>query len=141
LGEETAPVKDSVLSVHLIPIFGISIPCIIRKGDNTAAVNFSDAKFEMEHDSIPSLDLTFNRSGNMSVYGDVEVNYISALGKSTRVGMIKGMAVYTPNAKRNFHLRLDKVPGVEYHSGKLQIIYSDQSPRATKLAEKEFALN
>ena len=141
LGEEAVPEKDSALTVRLIPIFGISIPVIIRKGENTASVNFSDANFKLEKDSIPSLDMTFNRNGNMSVYGDVEVNYISSQGKATRVGMIKGLAVYTPNTKRSFHLRLDKIPGIEYHSGKLQIIYSDQSSRAIKLAEKEFALN
>jgi hypothetical protein len=75
----------------------------------------------------------------MSVYGDVSVNHVSTTGKVTTVGLVKGVAVYTPTATRNFNLPLAKVAGVDYNSGKLQVIYSDQSSK-NKLAEVELDL-
>ena len=135
------PEKDSVLSVRLIPVFGISIPVIIRKGESNATVKITDVHFQMEKDTIPTVDITFNRIGNMSVYGDVAVDYISVSGKITRVGGVKGLAVYTPNIKRRFHLVLINASGVNYRSGKLRVVYADQSSRAVALAEGETLLH
>ncbi len=135
------PEKDSVLSVRLIPVFGISIPVIIRKGESDASVSISEVKFQMQKDTIPSIDITFNRSGNMSVYGDVSVEYISPQGKVIKVGGVKGLAVYTPNNKRRFHLVLNNAPGVNYRTGKLHVVYADQSARTITLAERETILN
>ena len=132
--------KDSGISVHLVPVFGISIPVIIRKGESNAAVNISDVQFHIEKDTLQVADITFSRSGNMSVYGDVVVEHISTEGKVTRVGGVKGLAVYTPNTKRRFHLVMNAT-GINFHSGKLHVIYEDQSSRAVKLAEKEIMLN
>lgn len=140
LGEETIE-KDSSISVKLIPIFGVSIPAIIRKGSPELAVQLSDATFQMVNDTVPALKVTFNRTGNMSVYGDIAVDHISDQGKITRVGVVKGLAVYTPNNKRNFSLALQKVPGVNYRSGKLHVVYSDQSGKANLLAENTVILN
>ena len=71
--------------------------------------------------------MTFNRTGNMSVYGDITVDYISTQGKITRVGIANGVAVYTPNTIRRFQFNLNKLPGVDYKSGTLRVIYSAPS--------------
>src|SRR5580692_979665 len=68
LGEE-APTTDSGISIRLIPIFGISIPVIIRVGTSNTQVRLSDLSLQMSEDTIPILNMTFNRAGNMSVYG------------------------------------------------------------------------
>ena len=137
---EANPKKDSSISVQLVPIFGISIPTIIKIGESTAKVNLSDFNFKMLGDTLPTLKWSFNRSGNMSVYGDVDINYISPQGKITQVGMVKGVAVYTPTLKRNFNVMLNKKPGVNFSEGKIQLVYTDQNLR-TKITEAEFALN
>lgn len=139
LGEKEV-IKDSSISVKIVPVFGISIPVIIRVGENNAAVNFSDVAVKIERDAIPALHLVFNRSGNMSVYGDISVDHVSTQGKVTRVGIAKGLAVYTPNTIRRFRLVLDKKAEVNYQSGKLRIVYADQSPKPVTLAEKEILL-
>jgi hypothetical protein len=140
LGEKVVE-KDSSISVHLVPIFGISIPVIIRVGDNSSKVNLSNVNFSMQRDTLPTLNMTFNRKGSMSVYGDISVDYISPQGKITQVGIVKGFAIYTPNALRNFQLALNKAGNVNYHQGKLHISFTDQSLRAAKLAEEEIILN
>jgi hypothetical protein len=141
LGEKEIPLDSSAISVRLVPIFGITIPVIIRVGASTAKVNFSDLSFEMADDTIPRLKLTFNRTGNMSVYGDLSVSYISLLGKITQVGVVRGIAVYTPNILRRFQFNLNKIEGIDYHSGKLHIVYTAPTDvKATRLAETELQL-
>jgi hypothetical protein len=96
----------------------------------------------MINDSIPRISFVFKREGNMSVYGDVTVDYISTEGKITRVGTAIGVAVYTPNNTRKFGFDLKPVPGVDYKSGTLRVIYSSSSDvRPERYAEAELALN
>ena len=141
LGEEEKTKDTTTISVRLTPIFGITIPAIVRSGASTAKVTISGPGFEMAGDSLPVIKLLFTRSGNMSVYGDLTVDHISPQGKISRVGIANGVAVYTPNTIRRFQFSLNKVPGVDYRNGKLRVTFSapsDVTPE--KIAETEFVL-
>ena len=141
LGEEETITDSSTISVKLTPIFGITIPAIIRVGENTARVTLSGSSFKMVNDTVPTVTLTFNRTGNMSVYGDLAVDHISSQGKVTRVGVANGVAVYTPNTIRQFQFNLNKVPGTDYSSGTLRIRYSAPSDvKPARFAEAEVLL-
>jgi hypothetical protein len=141
LGEKEQAIDTTSISVKLTPIFGITIPVIIRVGESNTKVTLSELGFTMVNDTIPSIKLIFNRTGNMSVYGDISVDHISMQGKITRVGIANGVAVYTPNAVRRFQLNLGKVPGVDYKSGTLRVIYSAPSDvKPQRYAEAELAL-
>ena len=138
LGEKE-PETDNSISVKLVPIFGISLPVIIRNGTTSAQVHFSDVG--MDTTKIPVIKMTLNRTGNSSVYGDVSVDYISPSGKVTKVGMAKGLSVYTPNTLRNFSLQLEAKPEMDFHQGKIHVVFTDQSAKPLKLAEDEITLN
>lgn len=141
LGETESHKDSSGISVLLTPIFGISIPVIIRVGESTAQVTLSDLSLQMANDSTPIMNILFNRTGNMSVYGDLKIDYISAQGKITQVGEVKGIAVYTPNLSRQFRMNLNKISGIDYHSGKLHAVYSTQvNSKSLKIAEAELNL-
>ncbi|HEY9116145.1 MAG TPA: fimbria/pilus periplasmic chaperone [Bacteroidales bacterium] len=142
LGEVEANVDTTNIGVILTPIFGITIPAIIRVGQSTATVNFSDLSVSMLNDTTPVLNLTFNRSGNMSVYGDVSVTYISPQGKETEVGIVKGIAVYTPGTVRRAQLPLDDNQGIDYKTGKIKVVYTSLvNGKNIKMAEAELNLN
>lgn len=132
--------KDSVISVQLTPVFGITLPVLIRVGEATTKMSLSNLSVQLGNEGEQIFKITINRSGNMSSYGDLTVNYISTQGKVTRVGLVKGMAVYTPNSKRDFEFKLDNNRSIDYKSGKLQVIYTDQSSKAKILAEQELIL-
>jgi P pilus assembly chaperone PapD len=141
LGESETAKDTNNISVQLTPIFGITIPVIIRVGENTSKVNISDLGFKNENDTLQRVSLTFNRSGSMSVYGDLTVDHISPQGKITRVGAANGVAVYTPNTIRRFQFNLYKVPGIDYKSGTIRIIFSAPSDvKPAKYAEAELLL-
>lgn len=141
LGTEEVVKDSTAIGVKLIPIFGITIPVIIHSGESTTKVNLSDTKLEMLNDTTTRLQFAFNRTGNMSVYGDIEVEHISPQSVSTKVGTVRGIAVYTPNLLRKFQMDLDKKVKVDYHSGSIKITYTSQSDtKPEKLAEAVFPL-
>lgn len=141
LGEEKTVRDSNTISVRLTPVFGITIPAIIRVGESNTKVTLSDLALDIAEDSIPTLSLKFNRSGNFSVYGDLAVDYVSPQGTVTHVGAANGIAVYTPNSARRFQFSLNKVPGVDFRSGKLLVVFSASSDvKPAKLAEAELLL-
>ncbi|HQG78208.1 MAG TPA: hypothetical protein PLS58_11995 [Bacteroidales bacterium] len=141
LDGEEKPEDTTAISVRLIPVFGITIPAIIRVGESTAKVTLTGLSLGAGGDGKPMLEMVINRTGNMSVYGDITIDHISADGKTVRVGMANGVAVYTPNATRRFGISLMDVPGVDYGAGKLRVTYSASSDvKPAKFAEAEFLL-
>lgn len=139
-GEEKLNRDSSAISVRLVPVFGISIPVIIRVGESTMNISLSKVSFQLEKDTIPTLTMDINRTGNMSVYGDISIDYISLQGKVTRVALVKGLAVYTPNTLRHFRLLLDKNAGIDYQTGALHVVFTDQSGKTVKVAQEQIFL-
>ena len=141
LGEEETVKDSTTISVRLTPVFGITIPAIIRVGESNTKVTLSDLALDIAGDGTPALRMKFNRTGNFSVYGDLAVDHVSPQGKVTRVGVANGIAVYTPNTARRFQFNLNMVPGVDFRSGKLLIRFSASSDvKPGKLAEAELLL-
>ena len=127
LGEEDKNIDSTALSIQLIPIFGISIPIIIRVGASDMSVTISDMKLETTEESIKLLSLTLNREGNMSVYGDLQVSHVSPAGVENILSNINGLAVYTPNTARTMKIELNPEKIVDYSSGKLVVTFVGQS--------------
>jgi hypothetical protein len=141
LGDKSIKSDDAGISVKLVPVFGITIPIIIHVGETTANVNFSDLAFAVGDDMQPRINMVFNRTGNASVYGDITVDYISTGGKISRVGTVNGIAVYTPNIKRQFHVNLIKKQGIDYSKGTLRITYTTKKEnKAVQLTQAELIL-
>lgn len=142
LGEEEKVTDTTVLTVRLTPIFGISIPVLIRVGETNTKVVLSDLALSYSGKQDPLLSFTFNRSGNMSVYGDVAVDHISSQGVVTRLGIANGVAVYTPNTLRKFQLTLSKTSGIDLKKGTIRVYYSAPSDvKPLRYAEAELPLN
>ena len=124
LGMENGITDSTQLKVQLIPIFGLSIPIIIRTGAVNANASLSDLKIEFQQDTIPYLNLTINRTGNISVYGDIIVEYVPLQGTAFQIGSVNGVGVYTNINKRNVSIKLNKIPGTSFEKGKLNIQYT-----------------
>lgn len=136
LGEESLNQDTTSVSVRLVPIFGITIPVIIRVGESNTKVSISDLKLENVNDTTYLLHMVIHRSGNMSSYGDIKVIHAAPNGKETIVGTVNGIAVYTPNPLRRFSMVLDSKANVDLHSESLKVTYSSQSDaKPEKFAE------
>lgn len=111
------------VSVKLTPVFGISIPVIIRTGENDTKLSLTDARVVKDEHAAFSLFIRVNRTGLMSVYGDISVDYVSVSGKIMKAGSLKGISVYTPNLLRDIKIPLEN-HGENYGTGKLRISYT-----------------
>lgn len=132
----------TTVQVKLIPIYGISIPVIIRSGVVTVNASINKMKLETQNDSIQSLKLTINREGNCSSYGDLVADYIPLNGKPVELGKIKGVKVFTNIHQLNLELQLRKMALPALKDGKIKVRYT--SPNDLKYmvyAEKEIQVN
>ncbi len=127
LGSDAEDENTESISINIKAVFGISIPVIIRQGVSTTKIAISDINLNLEEETNPVLEMIVNRDGNMSVYGNLSVNHISADGIKTEVGIVKGIAIYTPNKLRKFRLPLNPIEGLNFKAGKLEIIFKSEA--------------
>jgi len=138
LGEEAAKKDSSGISIKIIPVFGISIPVIIRSGESTSALNITDLKFEKADNVSNRLNLTINRKGNMSVIFDITVTHIATNGKVTQIGLMEGTVIYTPNSLRKYKMELESKPSVDLSKGVIHVVCTTKNGTSIlKLAEAE----
>ena len=141
LGMDNSRNDTSQLKVMLIPIFGLSIPIIIRSGTVNASASLSDFKIDIRQDTIYFLKLTINRTGNISVYGNIIIEYVPVKGKPYEVAVVNGVGVYTNINKRNISVKLNKTPGISFTNGKLKIQYiSTENKKYAVYAQGELEL-
>ncbi len=141
LGLEDQLEDTTAIGIRLTPIFGITIPVIVRTGNTETTVSLNKLSVADLSDTTAMLILVFNREGNRSVYGDLTVDYEPAKGASVQVGLVRGIAVYTPNQSRQFQMELKMPEGVDFSNGKLVVRYTNAEGDAENLlAEKGLLL-
>ncbi|MCA1732453.1 MAG: fimbria/pilus periplasmic chaperone [Acidobacteria bacterium] len=137
---EDAP--ETGISIRLIPIYGVSIPLIIRHETDDSAANLSNLAFDPPADSSSAGSLTarISRAGDQSVYGNLKVIHHSPSGEAREVGFVGGVAVYPPLPSRSIRIPLRAAEGVDLDSGRLVVTYTGEPPQEVRLAEAELAL-
>jgi P pilus assembly chaperone PapD len=88
------------LSIALTPIYGVTIPIIIRKGALKATAAISDAKMTRDEDG-PAFSFTLARSGDRSTYGRIRVTKV---GVAKPILEARGIAVYAEIGSRTVSL-------------------------------------
>lgn len=123
LGKTGPMLESNQLSISIIPIFGITIPVIIRSGEVHVSAMLSNLKLDIQQGTPQSLTLTINRTGNVSIYGDMIIEYVPVQGKPYEIGQVKGVGVYTNISKRNITAKLNNTSGKPLTNGKLRVQY------------------
>lgn len=139
LGQVAKKLLDTTsVSVKLEAVFGLAIPTIINKGRSNTTTSISDLNYTNENNIDHFISFNINRSGNMSVYGDINVYYISK-DKSLpyEVAKVMGIAVYAPGTIRKIKILLPKPEGVTFKGGKFKVVYTkNESKEVIATAEK-----
>jgi hypothetical protein len=105
---DAAPAADPAkpastgVSIALTPIYGITIPVIVRVGDLGAEASIGEARVIDTVDG-PAFAFDLARSGNRSVYGDIEV---TRPGLAEPLLLARGIAVYPEVGQRQVALRV-----------------------------------
>jgi P pilus assembly chaperone PapD len=92
------------LRFQLTPVYGVTIPVIVRLGNLHATAGIANVQLERKGSkSLVSLDLS--RSGKRSTFGEVRVLKSGVKGP---IGLQKAVAVYTEIGRRRVEVPLDE---------------------------------
>ena len=106
------------ITVALIPVYGVTIPIIVRQGRLEAQVSITDPHL-VQGEHGPQLELGLVRTGQSSTYGEVSV---TKGGK--QVFRARGIAVYPEIGNRNVALPLSPDQAADMH-GPVRIEYRE----------------
>lgn len=94
------------LALRMTPVYGLTLPVIVRHGSITATVRIDTLSIAAV-DGVETLSVGIARSGQRSVYGNVVVEAVDPDGRERQIGLVNGVAVYTPNTLRTVAVVLD----------------------------------
>lgn len=120
---------DGTLGIKLIPVYGISIPVIVRNGETWAQVTICDLELKPGNEEAPhpALQLVLNRTGNRSTYGDITVTTrFAGDSRDTVLARVAGLAVYVPNPLRRLTLALQVPAGKSLSGARVQVEYRER---------------
>src|SRR5690348_10637014 len=95
------PVKG--LHLQLIPIYGVTIPVIVRLGNLQATAGISNVELEKK-DGKSEIGLDLNRAGSRSTFGEV---LVLKPGVKDPIAVEKAVAVYTELGTRHVSIPID----------------------------------
>lgn len=129
--------KQDGIAIRLTPIIGIAIPVIVRHGETTVTTSIAEVKYKENTDKSKNLTFFVNREGNASVYGDITVSIVNN-GTETVISKVNGVAVYSPNSRRKFLLKLHLPDGVgSLHGKTIKIEYKNQAADGGEIITSE----
>lgn len=96
------PVKG--LHLQLIPIYGVTIPVIVRLGNLEATAGISNVGIEKK-DGKEDIGLDLSRAGSRSTFGEV---LVLKPGVKDPIAIEKSVAVYTELGKRHVSIPVDE---------------------------------
>lgn len=98
---ETAEQSQGI-SIKLVPVYGVTIPIIVRHGRLQATVAINDPKL-VQGERGPELHLAMSRSGASSTYGELRV---TRPGSDEPIFLARGIAIYSELAERSVEFDL-----------------------------------
>jgi len=139
LGMKDVKADTTKMSVQITPVFGISIPVIIRNGQMNLTLSLSDVNLTPVNDTLSTLTFNINRLGNRSAYGNLKAVFLPNNGQPIDIGLANGVGLYTDIARRSFAMTLRMRRGQALKNGKIVVTYSKSSDEgAAELCKIEY---
>ena len=97
------PQKSDGVSFQLRPIYGVTIPVIVRLGNLEAKAGLSNIR-KVSDGGKPAISLDISRAGSRSTFGEIRV---LKAGIDKPIAMAGGIAVYTEIGQRSVIIPID----------------------------------
>jgi P pilus assembly chaperone PapD len=117
---ETTATEEEGLAIRLIPIYGVTIPIIVRHGRLQAQVAINQPRVE-ESEEGSHLVLSLSRAGESSTYGEL---LVTKSGLLEPVVISRGLAVYPELGSREVRIPLTEEQK-ELLNGQLRFEYRE----------------
>ena len=98
-----APKQVDGVAFQLRPIYGVTIPVIVRLGNLEAKAALSNVR-KIVDGGKPAISLDISRSGNRSTFGEIRV---LKAGVTDPLAIVAGIAVYTEVGQRSVTIPID----------------------------------
>ena len=101
-----APATDQKVegvAFQLTPIYGVTIPVIVRLGNLEAKAGLANIR-KVINDGKPAIALDISRVGDRSTFGEVRV---LKAGVTAPIALVRGVAVYTELGQRSVMIPID----------------------------------
>jgi hypothetical protein len=121
----SAPAKG--LSFKLVPIYGVTIPVIVRLGNLSVQASISNVRLD-HRDGKAVVILDLQRNGGRSTFGEVRV---SRAGMKEPIALARAVAVYTELNQREVVIPVDEAFKGEL-AGPVTVEYSETFDDGTK---------
>jgi hypothetical protein len=95
--------KGEGVAFQLTPIYGVTIPVIVRFGNLEAKAALSNVR-KVSDEGKPAIAMDLSRSGDRSTYGEVRV---MKAGIADPIAVLRGVAVYTEIGQRSVVIPID----------------------------------
>jgi P pilus assembly chaperone PapD len=100
---QTSTDQEKGLRLQLIPVYGVTIPVIVRLGNLQAKSSIGSVKLEKANGK-PAVGLDLARTGNRSTFGEVRV---MKAGVKNPIALQRGLAVYTEVGDRHVSIPIN----------------------------------
>lgn len=95
--------KAAGVAFKLIPIYGVTIPVIVRLGNLQATAALSNVR-KVTDEGKPAISMDVSRLGGRSTFGEIRV---LKAGVKEPIAMVAGVAVYTEIEQRTVTIPID----------------------------------
>lgn len=128
-----AQVNEGGVAIALVPIYGVTIPVIVRRGELAATATLANPRLSEEAPGRPVFSLDISRQGNRSLYGEI---LVTVPGQPTPVIVARGVGVYTELNQRTLNLAITPEQAALLRSGPATIRYiEDRDAGSALIAE------
>ena len=123
------PADPKALTIQLTPVYGVSIPVIVRHGSTfEAGASISDVQV-VETKGREAVALTLTRTGTRSIYGEVRV---LKSGQATPIARVRGIGLYPEITHRTVVLPIANA-GKHESAGPATVQYVELDEQGEKL--------
>ena len=95
--------KVEGVAFQLTPIYGVTIPVIVRLGNLVAKAGLANIR-KVTDDGKPAIALDISRAGDRSTFGEIR---ILKAGVADPIALVRGVAVYTELGQRSVTVPID----------------------------------
>jgi P pilus assembly chaperone PapD len=125
------------LSINIYPVYGMTIPVIVRQGTLESNFTIPEHRIEETPDGLGTLTLKLKNTGTRSIFGDVIVVRPGKGGKTEDVMTFKSVSVYWPTNERLFTAQLSAVQLADYKNHKWRVIYNEVNAEGKIIGEQK----
>jgi len=119
----TAPAKTEGVSFRLTPVYGVTIPVIVRLGNLSATAAIANVA-KTNQGGKPVIGLDLSRAGDRSTFGEVRV---MKAGIAEPIAIAGGIALYTEISERRVTIPIDARFAAQA-TGPVTVEYVEKTP-------------